>query len=80
MVVGHGWRLYSGRGSWALGSGRHVQHAHQKKLGLYILRLRPCRRPLLETGGCMMFDVFFVTLGAGGIVLASIWVLWMALG
>ena len=45
-----------------------------------ILRLRPCRRPLLETGGCMMFDVFWVTLGAGGIVLASIWVLWMALG
>ena len=28
----------------------------------------------------MMFDVFLVTLEAGGIVLASIWELWMALG
>ena len=46
---------------------------------IYVLRLRPCRRPLLETGGCMKFDVFLVTLGAGGIVLASIWVLWMAM-
>ena len=33
----------------------------------------PCRRPLLETGGCVMFDVFLVTLEAGGNNLASIW-------